>query len=60
MGEDDLWLNLLSCSIQRCPANGIAARGIAAIGPIENAVIQIEIEIDGLRQLIEKHFDIAA
>ena len=49
MGEDDLWLNLLSCSIQRCPANGIAARGIAAIAPIEKAVFEVEIEIDGLR-----------
>ena len=40
--------------------DGVAARRIAAVGPIEDTVRQIEFEIDRLRQLIEQHFDVGA
>src|SRR5262249_12409340 len=33
---------------------------IAAIGPIEDAVFQIELEVDRLRQLVEQHLDVGA
>src|SRR4249920_1622403 len=40
--------------------DGVAARRIAAVGPIEDAVRQIELEVDGFRQPIEQHFDVGA
>jgi hypothetical protein len=39
--------------VDRCAIDGVAARRIAAIGPIQHAVRQIELEIDGFRQLIK-------
>ena len=37
--------------VDRRAIDGVAARRIAAVGPIEDAVRQIELEIDGFRQL---------
>ena len=46
--------------VDRCAIDGVAARRIAAVGPVEDAVRQIELEIDRLRQLIEQHLDVGA
>src|SRR6185295_17166918 len=46
--------------VDRCAIDGVAARRIAAVSPIEDAVRQIELEVDGFRQLIEQHFDVGA
>src|SRR5712672_1604016 len=40
--------------------SGTAFVWIAAVGPIEDAVRQIELEVDGFRQLIEQHLDVGA
>src|ERR1700745_4289279 len=41
--------------VDRCAIDGVAARRIAAVGPIQHAVRQIELEIDGFRQMTKKH-----
>ena len=46
--------------VDRRAIDGVAARRIAAVGPIEDAVRQIELEVDGFRQLIEQHLDVGA
>src|SRR5215469_13963628 len=46
--------------VDRRAIDGVAARRIAAVGPIEHAIRQIELEIDGLRQVIEEHLDVGA
>src|SRR5262252_1116210 len=40
--------------------DGVAARRIAAVGPVEDTVRQIELEVDGFRQMIEQHLDVGA
>ena len=46
--------------IDRRTIDGVAARRIAAVGPIENAVRQIELKVDRCRQAVEQHFDVGA
>ena len=38
----------------------VAARRIAAVGPVEDAVLEIELEVDRLRQAVEQHLDVGA
>src|SRR5438477_4650 len=38
----------------------ISARRISAVGPIQEPILQIELEIDRLRQTIEQEFDVGA
>src|SRR5207302_1008921 len=46
--------------VDRRAIDGFAARRIAAVGPIEDGVRQIELKVDGFRQMIEQHLDIGA
>src|ERR1700720_1349028 len=46
--------------VDRRAIDGIATRRITAIGPIEDAVRPIELEVDGFGQLIEQYLDIGA
>src|SRR5262249_11365658 len=46
--------------VDRHAIDGVAARRIAAVGPIENAVRHIELEVDRFRQLIEQHLDVGS
>src|SRR5262249_38309715 len=48
---------ILLC-IDRCPINSVAARRVSAIRPIQEAVFEIELQIDRLRQSVEEHFDV--
>ena len=45
-------------SVDRRPIDRVAARGIAAVGPVQDAVCMIELQIDRLRQVVAEHFDI--
>src|SRR6516225_1046976 len=38
----------------------VAARRISAVGPVQDAILEIELDIDRFRQAVEQHFDIAA
>src|SRR5258708_39609430 len=58
MGHRDLWLYGLV--VDRGPVHCVAARRVAAVGPVENTVLVVELEIDRLRQLIEQHLDVGA
>src|SRR6266853_1545122 len=53
-------LTRLGQGIDRCAADGVAARRIAPIGPVQNSGVEIEFQIDRLRQPVEQQFDIAA
>src|SRR5262249_11884392 len=55
VGDQELRRRLF---LDRCAIDGVAAGRIAAVGPIENAVRHIELEVDRLRQLIEQHLDV--
>src|SRR5215475_8403447 len=57
MRDQNLGLSLL---VDRHAVDSVAARRVAAVGPIENAVHQIELEVDRLRQAIEQHLDVRA
>src|SRR5262249_21595957 len=57
MLDEDLRCRLC---VDRRTIYGIAARRIATIGPIEDAVRQIELEVDRFRQMIEQHLDVGA
>jgi hypothetical protein len=46
--------------VDRRATDGVAARRIAAVGPVEDAVRQIEFEIDGFRQPVEQQLDVGA
>src|SRR5262245_12297078 len=41
-------------------ADAVASRRVATVGPVNQPVIEIEIEIDRLGQSVEEHFDVAA
>src|SRR3954464_6666249 len=41
-------------------ADGVTLRRVAAIGPVDQAVLEIEVEIDRLGQTVEQDFDVAA
>src|SRR3954469_6394078 len=38
----------------------VAAGWIATVGPVQHVVLQIEFEVDGFGQVVEKHLDVAA
>src|SRR5215831_18804587 len=46
--------------VDRRAIDGVAARRIATVSPVEAAIFEIELEIDRLRQLIEQHLDVGA
>src|SRR6266699_3666996 len=46
--------------IYRRAIDRVSARRISAIGPINEPILQIELEIDWFRQTIEQKFDISA
>ena len=46
--------------IDGCAIHGIASRRIAAIGPIKNAILEVQFQVDRLGQTVKKHFNIAA
>src|SRR6202051_1443601 len=53
MGHHDFRFGWLV--VDRGAIHRIAARWIAAVGPVQNAILVIELEIDRLRQVIEEH-----
>src|SRR5258706_5935287 len=56
MGHHDLRLDRLV--VDRGPAHCVAARRVAAVGPVENTVLVVELEIDRLRQTVEEDLDV--
>src|SRR5207237_10893543 len=46
--------------VNRRAVHGVAAWRISAIGPINEPILQIELEIDWFRQTVEQKFDISA
>src|SRR6266478_6075566 len=46
--------------VYRRAIDGVPARRISPIGPIKEPILQIELEIDRLRQTIEQEFDVGA
>src|SRR5438552_10025087 len=46
--------------VYRRAIDRVSTRRISAIRPINEPILQIELEIDRLRQTIEQHFDIRA
>ena len=53
-------LGRLGLCINGCAVHRVAARRVAAIGPVEHAILEIELEIDRLRQAVEEDFDVGA
>src|SRR5262249_6334616 len=61
VGEEDLWRRSLACGrIQWRTVHGIPSRRVAAVGPVQETSLEIEIEIDRLRQPFVEHLDVAA
>src|ERR1700693_32541 len=56
MGHHDLWLVRLV--VDRGPVHYVAARRVAAVGPVENTVLVVELDIDRLRQTVEEDLDV--
>src|SRR5258708_21508952 len=56
MGHHDLWLYRLV--VDRGPVHCVAARRVAAVGPVKNTVGVVEFEIDRLRQSVEEDLDV--
>ena len=46
--------------VNRRAIDRVSARRISAVGPINEPILQIELEIDRFRQTIEQHFDVSA
>src|SRR5438477_8010650 len=46
--------------VYRRAVHRVSARRISAIGPINEPILQIELEIDRFRQTIEQEFDVGA
>src|SRR5438552_8316975 len=46
--------------VNRRTVHRVSARRISAVGPIEEPILQIELEIDRFRQTIEQEFDVGA
>src|SRR5262249_9042391 len=40
--------------------DGVATRRVAAIGPVEHAMLEIELQVDRLGQVVEQYLDIGA
>src|SRR3954454_19933129 len=63
VGQHDVWSRArapVAEHIQGGAADGVAARRVAAVGPVEEAILEIELEIDRLWQAVEQHFDVGA
>jgi len=58
MGHHDFGNVARLVRVDRCAAHRISARGIAAVGPVQHAVFEIELEIDRFGKLLEKNFDV--
>src|SRR5258706_5144827 len=56
VGHHDLWLDRLV--VDRGPVHCVAARRVAAVGPVENTVLVVELDIDRLRQTVEADLDV--
>src|SRR5712664_3408931 len=56
MGHDDLRLGRFV--VDRGPVHCVAARRVAAVGPVENPVLVIELEINRLRHTVEEDLDV--
>src|SRR5258706_8914008 len=56
VGHHDLWLGRLV--VDRGPVPRVAARRVAAVGPVENTVLVVELDIDRLRQTVEENLDV--
>src|ERR1700720_878475 len=56
MGHHDLWLVRLV--FDRGPVPSVAARRVAAVGPVENSVLVVELDIDRLRQTVVEDLDV--
>ena len=61
------WVNRISGAgralrirIHRGAVHRVAARRIAAVGPVQDAILEIELQIDRLGQPVEEHFDVRA
>src|SRR5206468_2207294 len=46
--------------VDRRAIHGVAARRVAAIRPVEDAMLEVELEVDRLWQTLEQHLDVAA
>src|SRR6202171_1217044 len=56
MSHHDLWLGRLV--VDRGPVHSVAARWVAPVGPVENTVLVVELDIDRLRQSVEEDLDV--
>src|ERR1700739_58176 len=56
MGHHDLRLGGLV--VDRSAVHGVAARRVAAVGPVENTVLVVELDVDRFRQAVEKDLDV--
>src|SRR4029077_10247937 len=56
MPHHDLWH--LGLGINGCAVHRVTARWDATVGPVEHAIFEIELEINRLRQVIEKYLDV--
>src|SRR3954454_15006592 len=56
MGHHNLWLYRLV--VDRGPVHCVAARRVAAVGPVENTVPVVELDIDRLRQTVVEDLDV--
>ena len=53
-------LRRLRLCIDGCAVHRVAAGRVAAIGPVEDAILPVELEIDRLRQAVEENLDVGA
>src|SRR3984893_4793545 len=44
--------------VDRSPVHCVAARRVAAVGPVENTFLVVELDIDRLRQTVEEDLDV--
>ena len=58
VGDDDLRLSRLV--VDRGAVHRVAARRIAAVGPVENTVLVVELDINRLRQTVEEDLDVGS
>src|SRR5260370_22362465 len=56
VGHHDLWFDRLV--VERGPVHCVATRRIGAVGPVENTVLVVELDIDRLRQTVEEDLDV--
>ena len=50
--------SFLEIGVHRRAIDRVSARRISAVGPIDEPIFQIELEIDRFRQTIEQKFDV--